>query len=78
MSQKMFENIFLSLKFRHVTHMQDLKKCPWLVKIVKLRKCQKIKIIENFNKILLKLILVSSDPFHYLERLSSIPISSVR
>ena len=61
-----------------------LKKLRGPLMTVKLRKGQKkyskiVKTIANFNKILLKFkILKSSKPFHFLKRLSSIPISSFK
>ena len=59
------------------------QKFCWPIMNVKLRKGQKyskiLKTIANFNKILQKfVILKSSEPFHCLNRLSSIPISSLK
>ena len=59
-----------------------LKKFRWPVMIVKLRKEQKyskiLKTIGIFNTILLKfVILIFSEPFHFLKRQSSFPIASL-
>ena len=62
---KISKTMFWSMDFCHVTLLQEREKIRWSVKIVKLRKCQKIeKPIENYNKILRKfVILTSSEPF---------------
>ena len=77
----MFKTVLWSLEFCHVTHLQKLKKFRWPVNIVKLRNRQKItnlKTIANFNKILLKfVILVSFEPFQILQRLFTISFSKI-
>ena len=72
---------FFSTNFQ-VTHLQDLNKFHWPVKIKNLTKCQKIqnlKTTANSNEILLKfVILIPSEPLHCSERLSSNPNSGLK
>ena len=59
-----------------------LKKFCWSVMIVKLTKAQKyseiLKTISDFDKILLKFLILSSESFYCLKRLSIIPNSSLK
>ena len=72
---------YLSLEFCHVTQLKDLEKLRGSVRSLNSENdkmnSKHLKTIKNFKNLAKIVILLSSEPFHCLQRPSIIPIASL-